>query len=348
VVLDQLHHKERARLWGVTAQSGDARFDFHKPLADRWIRFWPHPFGQSSKSAFHSSVETSAAGVHAASGAEREALRLLYVGWTRPRDRLVLALKGTKWDVCQLERFAVGGVAQVTPPAADGTCTWAGMKLRATTRVGTPEPPDGERARPDAAPVPAGEKDWPLLWLSPSKLDAKGKVGEPVSIGERRFPSGKVDMDQLGTALHAFFAADVEGLSAERRLALARQCLENRGVASALSPTDVVAAGDALKRWVATVAPGAKWLRELPVLHPQKDGSVVRGTADLVLESKGGLILVDHKSYPGKLEDALERAALFAGQLEAYARALEAALKVPVTARYIHLPLAGCCVEVRG
>ena len=27
VVLDQLHHRERARLWGVTAQSGDARFD---------------------------------------------------------------------------------------------------------------------------------------------------------------------------------------------------------------------------------------------------------------------------------------------------------------------------------
>ncbi len=348
VVLDQLNQKARARLWGATVQTDVERFDFFKPLAKRWIQFWPHPFGRQASSSFHDSVTAGPEWGLAMDVAEREGLRLLYVGWTRPRDRLVLALKGGNYGVPQLEKFDVNGAAQVTAPGDNGACEWAGTKFSATVRRGLPSAPEPATAKPDSAPVPAGEVAQPLAWLSPSMFNATGTTGEPEKIGERRFPSGNVNMDQLGIALHAYFAADVEGLSAPRRLALAEQCLKNRQVEGTLTSADVVAMGDSLKKWADRIAPGAKWLRELPLSHPQKDGSTVRGTADLVLETKTGLVLVDHKSYPGNVEDALKRAAAYSGQLDGYAKALEAATKLKVTMKYVHLPLAGLCVSVRA
>ena len=102
--------------------------------------------------------------------------------------------------------------------------------------------------------------------------------------------------------------------------------------------------GDALKKWASAVMPGAVWRREWPVWWPREDGSVVRGSADLVLEGAGGVVLVDHKSFPGRLEDAVERAAGYAGQLGAYAGAIEAGAGLKVTAAYVHLPLIGVVV----
>ena len=346
VVLDNLNAQDRARLWGATVQTDAKTFDFEAPLAKRWIRFWPHPFGQQSSSDFHERVDASPESELAWETAEREGLRLLYVGWTRPRDRLALALKGGGYKVAQLARFDVKEVPQVTEPDDQGNATWAGTPLVVKVRVGTAVVQAGAAATPDAAPVPAGEQELPLAWLSPSKFDGKGKAGAPVEIGVHRYPKGKVDMDQLGMALHAFLAADFDGLDATKRLALAERCLRNRGVEGALAPADVVQAGDALKAWAAKVAPGATWRRELPLSHPLKDGSTVRGTADLVLETAAGLVLVDHKSYPGKVEQAVARAAEYAGQLAAYGDALAAATGKKVLGFHVHLPLAGLVVPV--
>lgn len=344
VVLDDLKFQGRARVWGATAQSIGEDFDFHAPLAGRWVRFWPHPFGKFSSSDFHQRIDAGAEAVEAAALAEEEELRLLYVGWTRARDRLALVLDNGELDVPQLGRFAVGDTDPLGPPDAKGVCTWAGAKVAVATRKGTSEEPERRPAIPDAAPVPAGERAHPPAWLSPSKLGQKGAVGAPVKIGERRKIVGNPDMDQLGTALHAFFAADMEGLSATQRHALAARCMKNRGVDGALSVDDVVAMGDALRAWVSTVAPGAVWRREWPVWRVMEDGSVVRGTADLVLEGKEGVVIVDHKSFPGSLEQAVERAAGYAGQLGAYAGVIEAGGGAKCLATYIHLPLVGVAV----
>lgn len=344
VVLDGLHAKPKPRLWGASAQSDARQFDFHAPLEKRWLRFWPKPFGAQKTSSFHTLIEAGAEGLAAQALAEREDLRLLYVGWTRARDRLVLALKGGNYAVPQLAQLTAGGARALTPPDDKGACTWAGRKLAVKVRVGAPEEPAVRSATPDAAPVPAGERVHPPAWLSPSKLGQKGEVGAPVKIGERRKIVGSPDMDQLGTALHAFLAADVEGLSQEQRALLAARCLKNRDVEGALAVEDVVAMGDALRKWASEVAPGAVWRREWPVWRVMEDGSVVRGTADLVLERADGVVLVDHKSFPGRVEDALERAAGHAAQLAAYVGAIEDASQVKVVAAYVHLPLIGVAV----
>ena len=76
--------------------------------------------------------------------------------------------------------------------------------------------------------------------------------------------------------------------------------------------------------------------------------SAVHGSADLILETHDGFVLVDHKSFPGKADEAVRRAGGHAGQLAAYARALGAATGRKVKACYVHLPLSGLVVPVSG
>ena len=58
--------------------------------------------------------------------------------------------------------------------------------------------------------------------------------------------------------------------------------------------------------------------------------------------------VVDHKSFPGDAATGLEKARGFAGQLNAYARALEAAWGKPCLGMFIHLAVLGRVVELRS
>jgi ATP-dependent exoDNAse (exonuclease V) beta subunit len=108
----------------------------------------------------------------------------------------------------------------------------------------------------------------------------------------------------------------------------------------------MVEGSDLLAAWAAKVAPGATWHRELPVMHRLLEGTELRGIADLVLQGPDGFVLVDHKSFPGDEGEGVERAKAFAGQLDAYARALEAAWGAPCRGKFIHLAVLGKVVRL--
>jgi hypothetical protein len=57
-------------------------------------------------------------------------------------------------------------------------------------------------------------------------------------------------------------------------------------------------------------------------------------------------VIVDHKSYPGRLMEAVDRAAGHAPQLEAYGRVVEAATGRPTIARCVHMPMLGIVVSL--
>jgi hypothetical protein len=151
----------------------------------------------------------------------------------------------------------------------------------------------------------------------------------------------------LGSASHAFFAADRPQASAADRLALARAALERWAVQGALAPEALAGAGAALNAWVASRPLPTAWHREWPVRRRLEGGSELVGAADLVLEDEAGLTLVDHKCLAGSLDDALRAAAGYGGQLGAYAEALEAATGKPVRERIVHLVLQGAIVAIR-
>jgi ATP-dependent exoDNAse (exonuclease V) beta subunit len=154
-------------------------------------------------------------------------------------------------------------------------------------------------------------------------------------------------MEDVGQAIHGFLAADRPTLGAAERGEMAEGLLRRWGVASALRPDDLLRASDRLRAWVDQRWPGAVWHREWPLLHRQASGTVVRGTADLVIEHADGFAVIDHKSFPGTAEQAALRARGFAGQLGAYAAAVAAATGRRVTECFVHLPVLAAMVPIR-
>ena len=61
--------------------------------------------------------------------------------------------------------------------------------------------------------------------------------------------------------------------------------------------------------------------RELPLLGLDDNGSVVSGTADLVLETEGGVWIIDHKS--DQIDDPEKAFDHYRPQLECYSNLLQ-------------------------
>jgi hypothetical protein len=148
-----------------------------------------------------------------------------------------------------------------------------------------------------------------------------GGFSAPESIGDR-LPLGKtsgVSWNAVGDAVHAFLAADVPELTREARLSRAERLLAASEVVAVLRPESLLRAGDQLCAWVHAKWPGATWHREIPVTalvgretpvpsarpNAKAGERRVLGTIDLLLTTKDGAAIVDHKSYPG---DRKERA----------------------------------------
>ncbi|MCA9587530.1 MAG: UvrD-helicase domain-containing protein, partial [Myxococcales bacterium] len=254
VVLSSLNKKERRDAFDVCPESDRAAFDPRDPLAGRWIRYWPWPFGTLKTVPMAEAAEASKEGLAVAEREEKERARLLYVGFTRARDHLVIAarlkrVKGnklvpahTRAECVWLESLshvdADGASPLVTLPteAEDGATdaikvrTDRGKTLEAAARVwrftADDDDPadDDDRARREPwwfarqGNPDAGER--PSYWIKPSSADrgagASATIGEVVKLPAAMPLDGKVaQYDVFGDAVHAFFAADVEGLTAE-------------------------------------------------------------------------------------------------------------------------------------
>jgi ATP-dependent exoDNAse (exonuclease V) beta subunit len=334
-VLSVLDGERPLSMFGLSVQATAKGFDLAAPLAGRWLRYWPYPFHPSQRSALRTSVEAGEEAKADGLRVEKQELRLLYVGWTRARDRLVFAskLKTKKpWPLALLPG--------VEAPDESGAATWGGLPVNLVTRGCSVELPDAPATKPEALPVAAGPAKLPRAWVSPSAVEGEAKQVEFFPLGTR-LNVQRADMNALGQAVHGFLAADRPELAPPVRRELAAQCLERWGQRDALTPGELVEASLRLRTWVEQQWPGARWRRELAVSLRQADGSMLRGTADLVLELPEGFVLVDHKSFPGGLEAAQEKAASFLGQLDAYTQALEPALGKPRLGAFIHLPMLG-------
>ena len=118
------------------------------PLAARSLRYWPWPYGrQGSNSGLLDRASTSAVAVAASEREEREAVRLGYVGMTRARDLLIMAIDPGKHE--WLNSYAPGfeAVCRELPVGAG------------TLRYGDAEIPAVRRDLPPATEAGASERD---------------------------------------------------------------------------------------------------------------------------------------------------------------------------------------------
>jgi len=156
--------------------------------------------------------------------------------------------------------------------------------------------------------------------------------------------------DAICNALHGFLAADRHELTPEARSARGQRTLSNAELGSMFTADTLLAASDAFRIYVEDRWPGAVWHREIPVsavLSTEHGARRIEGTIDLLLETKAGYVIVDHKNFPGRQEHWAERALSYAPQLLTYAKAIRMA-GAEVLAMLVHFTMGGGVVEVGG
>jgi ATP-dependent exoDNAse (exonuclease V) beta subunit len=359
-----LSHLEFARARSVFEVAVEAapRFDFARPLDGRWVRFWPWPYGGMSKGlALLDRALDTAEAKRTTEADGRERLRLLYVGFTRARDLLVLAARCTDRDgaaTAALDLLVDGnGKPLLAAPfeeeegasqLAVGKKVWScAVKTRSGLPPATPAPARTALRWYAAAPRAARPRE--RLNPSAEPLPGSPRLVQVERLGGRQALTGSPEQaGPTGDAIHAFLAAD-HAAPREARLAMATRILKAFRVVGAVAPETLLSASDALRAWADARYPGATWFREWPV-RARLAGANPRllvGEVDLFLELPDGFVLVDHKSFPGSERERDRRLVEeYAPQLGWYARALTDALRKPMKGAFIHLPIRGEMAQV--
>ncbi|MGB7214163.1 MAG: UvrD-helicase domain-containing protein [Gammaproteobacteria bacterium] len=346
VVAADLHYSWRPRLWDVRVERDGTTFDVERPLAGRFIRYWPPIFGDHTKDIpVLDAILASRDGVECVERGERENKRLAYVGLTRARDALVLALPA---------RSASDGAWIKTIECADlvphGDTLELASGIAIPTRVveldepGEGAPPEAfsPRRLPERAPLDVRLRE--TAYPSQMPRAAAARIAETIDL-DARVPVRGGDMTEIGSAIHAAIAAELINPGRRDALDRTRRLLEAARVDAFVDAERVLASAARFREFVAARFAPSRVLVEYPIVHCLEDGRVVRGSIDALLETERGWIVIDHKSSPRPrsawTEDALEHS----GQLDAYRRALHAA-GLSVAECWIHFPVSGGVLRV--
>jgi ATP-dependent exoDNAse (exonuclease V) beta subunit len=373
VVMASLEKGAVARIFEPTIEPPEEGFDATRPLEGRWIRFWPWPYGRlSSGLEYRDAAERHSSCESARRVTLAESRRLLYVGMTRARDQLVLVTREKRkasapgW-LADLEAGSEEPIFDLPGEADDGkwrpiVVDLEGASVEALVRRLSKEGHEVDVERvPEVWFARAGGTDAsvakPKLILGcsqavlPEDLQFATRTGGIHQVSSPHRSAEGIEWVRVGSAVHLFLGADLVRPAADR-IGHATAVLEAFELSDALGPEDCVDISDRLQAWLEETYPGARRLTEVPLVGAVATAAGPRtllGTADLVLETADGLVLIDHKCYPPADEETVRRTAKsYAPQLLAYAVLLEMATSRTVIATLIHLPFEGKIVEVEA
>jgi ATP-dependent exoDNAse (exonuclease V) beta subunit len=348
VILTDLEREPRNNPFGlhVTSDRAAKDIDWKNPLADRSLRFWPWPFGPQKKDiVLDTTAFNSPEGQEAVRIEREERARVLYVGATRARDYLVLALPPTKKGWAWLDELRSGGAGPAIAVPQDGASKVIVNGVEHDVRVATVAPADPAALNNVSNDYVSPAEKLPLyepLALRPSdaEVELNTRIVETVSLGGRLPFAGSPDMAKVGEALHRFLAADDPAFALEMRIVMATRLLDAWGV-TGLDPRDVVTMGDRFRAFVSKQWPTGILLREAPITHRLGD-QTLSGRIDAVIETSEEMVVIDHKSFPGARSQWQAQAEKYVGQLQLYGNALRAASDRPKEMRMaLHLPISG-------
>jgi ATP-dependent exoDNAse (exonuclease V) beta subunit len=320
VVMAQLEKVFETRAFGVNVESDVATPDPQAPLAGRWLRYWPWPYAAQRKDVpLADNAAQTAIFLTAEARQKREETRLAYVGVTRARDMLVLAMaKNNPW----LESFAPGLASEIETIEVTAADPVSPTSAATFTRLAWPS---------GAAPT------FPALRVTPSAVESKTEAKVMlVRLGERLANVGDAAREEVGEALHRFLASDEPSQAVVTRQALAKRLLG--GWESGLAVDDCVTAADRFWAHVTATYTAPEIIREWPVQHRLPSGQEVHGRIDCLIRHEDGVAIIDHKSFPGT--DVSAKAQSYAPQLALY-RDVLSAQGLNVTEMVVHFPVLG-------
>ncbi|RMF21634.1 MAG: DNA helicase UvrD [Bacteroidetes bacterium] len=187
VLCHGLEKNLRGDVWGLAIVRERKEVDLDDVLGHRWLRLWTNPFSnQLQKTTLHARITASAAFTEARQRERAEENRLLYVGFTRARDYLVLPTwhQPPTW----LQRvYHQGAENPVLPdPGQPSPFRWQGREVPIAFRRFEFEaeiPEEKPVQRPlFHLPPPAGPAQHPPLLLAPEEF-----LGRVRARGDTRF-----------------------------------------------------------------------------------------------------------------------------------------------------------------
>ncbi len=360
VILLDLQDGAKRSPFGVYSEAPEQGMDPWNPLAGRWIRFWPWPYGDQVKDVHLDATAAASPQAHARTEAElAELVRLFYVGSTRARDYLVFATRPSTPSAWIESLTRRDGTSVLTLPRENGEVELNvdGQTFTMVVESATADAQTDSESGTDAIawygppPLTSNPPSYPPAWLLPSRLSVEGKVSKtheaetPIKIGSRLPITGSPDMGLLGEAVHGFLAADHAHRSLAERRTMASDILARWGVSGAIQPASLVEASDRFEQFVADRWAQARRHRELPVLSRVGE-QCASGFIDLLLENEDGFVIFDHKTFPDAPESWVEKAQEFAPQLGLYRQMVTRATDRPVQACFIHMPIVGAVVRI--
>lgn len=366
VILTQLYEKKNDPKKCVKQDIYGIHFSYSEqpsastPYPEVFIRVIPFIYGAGNTNVpadIQQQIEDSPLYKDVIKDSLAEANRLLYVGMTRPRDVLIVALEPHKKDVHTLQWLEDVGLDCVRPDAQhdifgvgcrfeDDTMTQDQFDSLSGYRYLA----ENENMKTRRIPYHQEPCDEGVKYLSPSKLHVKGMVDASYQICEHMQQGTLVGktMADVGNCIHQIFCGIEQHIDSESYYT---NLIESYGLKTYL--TDYAAIR---KAWEMLV----KWLTEqfgaaINIYHERpftllKDGNVYSGSIDLVWQTSDGDILIDFKTCPlGQKyildSDSDHYAGWYAGQLDAYTDALEEAGE-KVLKRFIYYPVSGMMCEI--
>lgn len=283
----------------------------------------------------------------------QESARLLYVGMTRATEVMVIV---PWWMKKELNLFK-----QVGLPNAGNLDGGDVLGIGVPFDIVKAQYPVVEEEEEVAESEPKqchklnyhsdSPSDAELLTIAPSGVKGKADHVKVVyrSEGYIKINSGKLhgrEYSEVGDCIHNVFAA-IEHLDK----AEVEQLIRLHGMDDVLPNADeIIRAWDNLQAFLKNEyrEPDAVY-HERPFRQLQENGTMVVGSIDYVYRTSKGTILIDFKTFP-QVEAITNPtsphfAGHYAGQLNAYATALEAAGE-KVIKRYIYYPVSGMVVEI--
>ena len=366
VILTQLCDKKidskkcvRSNIYGVHFSYAEQP-SAETPYPEVYIRVLPFIYGAGNTNV-PADIQQQIEGTELFKKVSEETLseenRLLYVGMTRPKDVLIMALEPHPQTVHALQWLEDVGLDCVKPDDdhdilgvgclfEDDTLTDERLECISSYQY----LPDEEKMKTRRIPYQRELCGAEPKYLSPSLLHKKGKVLAHHDICGR-MPQGTLvgkTMADVGDCIHQIFCGIEQHIYSESYYA---DLIESYGLKTFLIDHKAIR-----RAWEQLCS----WLEErfgaaLNIYHERpftllKDGNVFSGSIDLVWQTAGGDILLDFKTCPLGYKYVLDEqsdhyAGWYAGQLEAYSHALEAAGE-KVLKRLIYYPVSGQLCEI--
>ena len=366
VILTQLYEKKNDPKKCVKQDIYGIHFSYSEqpsastPYPEVFIRVIPFIYGAGNTNVpadIQQQIEESSLYKEVIKDSLAEANRLLYVGMTRPRDVLIVALEPHKKDVHTLQWLEDVGLDCVRPDAQhdifgvgcrfeDDTMTQDQFDSLSGYRYLA----ENEDMKTRRIPYHQEPCDEGVKCLSPSKLHVKGMVDASYQICEHMQKGTLVGktMADVGNCIHQIFCGIEQHINSESYYT---NLIESYGLKTYLTDYSAIRkAWEMLVNWLTEQFGAAIYINHERPFTLLKDGNVYSGSIDLVWQTSDGDILIDFKTCPlGQKyildSDSDHYAGWYAGQLDAYTDALEEAGE-KVLKRFIYYPVSGMMCEI--